>query len=103
MTYSLSLLAKLNTCGYKSLKIATTVDGMVGSFADTFDGQVYEVKVRPLGITVNPKDLDKPVFCVECGRVLSDEEKAEGETCDRCYTRLQKEKQEEGKNPDEKL
>lgn len=97
MTYALSLLAKLNTCGYKSLKISATADGMKGAFADKSDGQVYEVNVKPLGITVNPKDLDKPVFCVECGRVLSDEEKEDGETCDRCYARIMKEKQEETK------
>jgi uncharacterized paraquat-inducible protein A len=92
----------LNKVGYKSLKITATYNGMVGTFVDKDDGQVYEVSVRPLGITINKEDIEKPVFCVECQRVLSDEEKKEGETCNRCYTRLQKEQSEEREHSDER-
>ena len=90
-SYSLALLAKLNTVGYKSLKITTTVDGMRGAFVDSSDGQVYEVNVKPLGITLNKDDMDKPVFCVNCGVVLDPEEKDDGDVCNRCYTRAQTE------------
>ncbi len=49
-THAFEILAKLNTVGYKSLKINPTTDGMIGVFKDKFDGQVYEVRVTPMDV-----------------------------------------------------
>lgn len=91
MTYALTLLSRLNKVGYKSLKITTTADGMKGAFVDTDDGQVYEVNVKPLGITLSKEAMEQPFYCVDCGVVLDDEEKADGDVCNRCYSRAQSE------------
>ena len=92
-THALEILAKLNTVGYKSLKIHPTVDGMVGVFKDKVDGQVYEVRVTP----------QDALTCRVCGDVCPAAEIMENAgDCDYCHFANERvEKYQERKHPDE--
>ena len=53
MTYSLAIMALINKGSFKALKITPTPFGMIGTFRDMADGQMYRVDVSPMNFSIS--------------------------------------------------
>ena len=106
-TYALKVIANIGQ-EFKSLGIHPTTDGMKARCIDKSDGQVYEVTVKPLGITLSLDAIEAmkkghEVKCECCETMLTDAEIIEGTGyCQYCYLQTVAEGKDEQKHPDDK-
>jgi len=108
MTYASKYISQAGRGDFKTLSVNALPDGMRCRTVDVIDGQVYEVVVKPTGVTLSLDAIEaikkgNEVRCASCGALLTDEEIIENiGHCNYCYLAVTKEANEEQKHPDNK-
>ena len=62
-TYCFEIMQIIHRQGrFKTVKLNYTYNGMEATLADTFDGQLYHIDIKPLYATVNKDTLNEAII-----------------------------------------